>query len=190
MKQIGLFFGTFNPFHVGHKIIANYFYHHSSLEEVWFVVSPESPFKKNKKILDKNHRLNIIREEILDVKYFKATDIEFDIIQPSYTIDTMVKLSEKYNHNFSIIMGADNLTHIHKWKNYEELLNTYHFYVYPRPGFEFNDSYSNVTYMKEAPIIQISASLIRSYIKRGIDASFLVPHKAWNYIEKMNFYKK
>ena len=102
----------------------------------------------------------------------------------------MVKLSEKYNHNFSIIMGADNLTHIHKWKNYEELLNTYHFYVYPRPGFEFNDSYSNVTYMKEAPIIQISASSIRSYIKQGIDASFLVPHKAWNYIDKMNFYKK
>ena len=96
MKKIGLFFGTFNPFHVGHKIIANYFYHHTSLEEVWFVVSPESPFKKNKKILDKNHRLNIIREEILDVKYLKATDIEFDIIQPSYTIDTMVKLSEKY----------------------------------------------------------------------------------------------
>lgn len=188
--KIGLFFGSFNPMHVGHKVIASYLAEFSDLEKVMFVVSPQNPFKEKKSLLDQNHRLQIIRAEVYDNNKLDVTDIEFSMLQPSYTIDTLVRLKEDYPENeYSLIIGADNLQNFHKWKNYEQILEDYSIYVYPRPGFEINSFHKNIHIINGVPQMQISASFIRNSIKDRKDVSYLMPEKAWKYTDEMNFYK-
>ena len=188
--KIGLFFGSFNPMHVGHKVIASYLAEFSDLEKVMFVVSPQNPFKEKKSLLDQNHRLQIIRAEVYDNNKLDVTDIEFSMLQPSYTIDTLVRLKEDYPENeYSLIIGADNLQNFHKWKNYEQILEDYSIYVYPRPGFEINGSHKNIHIVNGVPQMEISASFIRNSIKDRKDVSYLMPEKAWKYTDEMNFYK-
>jgi nicotinate-nucleotide adenylyltransferase len=189
--KIGLFFGSFNPMHIGHKIIASYIAEFSDLEKVIFVVSPKNPFKQKKTLLDQYHRLQIIRAEMEDNLKLAVSDIEFSMPQPSYTIDTLVCLKEEYPENeYALIMGADNLQNFHKWKNYEQILEGYSIYVYPRPGIEINGTHQNIHIVDDVPQMEISASFIRDSIKQGKDVSYLMPEKAWKYIDEMNFYKK
>ena len=188
--KIGLFFGSFNPMHIGHKIIASYMAEFSDLKKVLFVVSPENPLKQKKTLLDQNHRLQIIKAEMEDNPKLAVSDIEFSMPQPSYTIDTLVRLKEDYPENeYVLIMGADNLQNFYKWKNYEQILEDYSIYVCPRPGIEINRAHQNIHIVDGAPQMEISASFIRDSIKQGKDVSYLMPKKAWQYIDKMNFYK-
>ena len=189
--KIGLFFGSFNPLHVGHKIIASYMVEFSKLDKVMFVVSPQNPLKNKQSLLEQHHRLMIIRMEIEDNPKLQVSDIEFSMPQPSYTIDTLIRLKERYPKNqYSLIMGSDNLQNFHKWKNYQQILEDYSIYVFQRPGFELNKFHKNIHVVKDVPYMQISASFIRSCIKSGKDVSYLMPEKAWKYIDEMNFYKK
>ena len=188
--KIGLFFGSFNPMHIGHKIIGSYMAEFSDLDKVLFVVSPQNPSKLKLSLLDQHHRLMIIRMEIEDNSKLQVSDIEFSMPRPSYTIDTLVCLTEKYPDNeYVLIMGSDNLQNLHKWKNNEQILENYAIYVYPRPGFEINRVHKNIHIVKEVPQMDISASFIRSSIKEGQDISYLMPEKAWRYTDEMNFYK-
>ena len=188
--KIGLFFGSFNPMHIGHKIIASYMEEFTNLEKVCFVVSPQNPLKKKQNLLDQYHRLMIIRMEVEGNPKLEASDIEFGMPQPSYSIDTLVRLKEEHPENeYALIMGADNLQNFHKWKNYEQILADYSVYVYPRPGIEISGKHENIHIIKGVPQMEISASFIRKSIKQGKDISYLMPEKAWNYIDKMNFYK-
>ena len=189
--KIGLFFGSFNPLHLGHKIIASYIQEFSDLDKVSFVISPHNPEKQKKSLLDAYHRLMIIRMEIEDNPKLEVSDIEFSMPQPSYTIDTLIRLEEKKPENkYAIIIGADNLQNFHKWKNYTEILKNYLVYVYPRPGFEIKQKHKNIHLVKNVPQMNISASFIRNCIKSGKNVSYLMPEKAWKYIDEMNFYKK
>ena len=189
--KIGLFFGSFNPMHIGHKIIASYMVEFSDLEKVLFVVSPENPFKQKEDLLDKNYRLQIIKSEVEGNAKLAVSDIEFSMPQPSYTIDTLGRLKEDYPENeYALIMGADNLQNFHKWKNYEQILENHSIYVYPRPGIEINRAHQNIHIISGVPQMEISASFIRDSIKRGKDVSYLMPEKVWQYVDEMNFYKK
>ena len=189
--KIGLFFGSFNPMHVGHKIIASYLAEFSDLGKVLFIVSPQNPLKQKKTLLDQNHRLQIIRAEVQDNPKLAVSDIEFSMPQPSYTIDTLVRLKEEHPENdYSLIMGADNLQNFHKWKNYEQISEDYSIYVYPRHGYEVEGSHQNIHLIEGVPQMEISASFIRNSIQQGKDISYLLPEKAWKYTDEMNFYKK
>ena len=188
--KIGLFFGSFNPVHIGHKVIASYLVDFTDLDKVMFVVSPQNPLKQKISLLDQYHRLQIIRAEIEDNSKLEVSDIEFDMPKPSYTIDTLVRLKEKYpENNYSIIMGSDNLQNFHKWKNYEQILEDYSVYVYPRPGYEISGSHKNIHVIEGVPQMEISSSFIRKSIKEGKDISYLMPEKAWIYTDEMNFYR-
>lgn len=188
--KIGLFFGSFNPIHIGHKIIGSYIQEFSQLDKVMFVVSPQNPLKKKTSLLDQYHRLMIIRMEIEDNPNLEVSDIEFSMPQPSYTIDTLVRLKEKHPENeYAIIMGSDNLKNIHKWKNYNQILENYTVYVYPRNGFEIKKTHSNIHIIEGVPEMEISSSFIRKHIKQGRNISYLMPEKAWKYLDEMNFYK-
>ena len=189
--KIGLFFGSFNPFHIGHKVIGSHFTQFTDLNQLWFVVSPQNPLKQKSSLLDQNHRYQIIDREIDKDINLSVSNIEFSLPQPSYTIDTLIHLSEKYpNYKFVLIMGSDNLQNIHKWKNHKEILDNYQIYVYPRNNYEVNEFHKNITVIKDVPKMEISASFIRNAIKMGKDVSSLIPQKAFNYIEEMNFYKQ
>jgi len=188
--KIGLFFGSFNPIHIGHKVIASYLVDFTDLDKVMFVVSPKNPLKQKISLLDQYHRLQIIRAEIEDNSKLEVSDIEFSMPKPSYTIDTLVRLKEKYpENNYSIIMGSDNLQSFHKWKNYEQILEDYSVYVYPRPGYEISGSHKNIHIIEGVPQMEISSSFIRKSIKEGKDISYLMPEKAWIYMDEMNFYR-
>ncbi len=188
--KIGLFFGSFNPMHVGHKIIASYLVEFSDLEKILFIVSPQNPMKQKGTLLDQHHRLQIIRVEVEDNPKLDVSDIEFNMPQPSYTIDTLVRLSERHPENeYALIMGADNLKSFHKWKNYEQILEDYSIYVYPRHAYEIEGDHKNVHLIEGVPQMEISASFIRKSIKEGRDVSYLMPEKAWKYTDEMNFYR-
>ena len=188
--KIGLFFGSFNPMHVGHKIIASYLAEFSDLDKVLFVVSPQNPLKQKGTLLDQHHRLQIIRVDLEDNSKLDVSDIEFKMPQPSYTIDTLVRLSEKHPKNeYVLIMGADNLKNFHKWKNYEQILEDYSIYVYPRHANDVEETHKNVHLIEGVPKIEISASFIRKSIKEGKDVSYMMSEKAWKYIDEMNFYR-
>lgn len=193
--NVGLYFGTFNPIHIGHLIIANHMVEYSDLDEVWFVVTPHNPFKEKKTLLDNHHRLAMVQLAIEDFPKLKASDIEFKLPQPSYTVNTLAYISEKYpQKNFSLIMGADNLTSFHKWKNYKTILENYTIYVYPRIRKEVveneNLMFDTNIQKVDAPIIELSATAIRKAIKNKKNVLPLLPNKVWKYIDEMNFYKK
>ena len=191
--KIGLFFGTFNPIHIGHLIIANHLVEYSDLDSVWFVITPHSPFKQKKSLLDNHHRLAMVRIAIEDYPKLQASDIEFDLPQPNYTVHTLAHLGEKYpQHEFVLIMGSDNIQSFHKWKNYEFILENYRIFVYPRlmdekVNAQF-DKHPHVHFV-DAPIIEISATAIRKAVKEKKDIRFFMPERAWNYMKEMHFYE-
>ena len=190
--KVGLFFGSFNPVHVGHMVLANYVLEYTDLERIWFVVSPHNPLKIKSTLLDEKQRLHLVNLAIGFNTKLKASNIEFKLPQPSYTINTLTYLKEKYPQNeFALIMGADNLESFHKWKNYEEILKHYQLYVYPRPNNDGGDlkNHSNVK-MVNAPIMEISSTAIRQAIKEKKDIRYFMPEEVWEYIREMHFYEK
>lgn len=191
-KNIGLFFGSFNPVHVGHMIIANHMATQTDLDEVWMLVSPQNPLKKKSTLANDYERLHLVKTAIGENKNIRASDIEFSLPQPSYTVDTLAYLQEKYpNKNFALIMGGDNLSTLHKWKNYEVLLRDYRIFVYRRPGYDLGDlqTHKSVTIVEDVPLMHISASYIRSLIKKGYSAEYLVPDRVLTELEKSGLYK-
>lgn len=191
MKKTGLYFGSFNPIHVGHLIIAEYFIENSDLDEIWFVVSPQNPLKKKKTLLDDRQRLHLVNLAIEDDIRFKACDVEFSLPKPSYTSYTLQVLREKHpNREFCLIMGEDNLQTFDKWFNYEFIINNYNLYVYPRPNYS-GLKYSNHPNVKliNAPQIEISSTFIRDSIKNRKTVKYMLPEKVFNYIDKEGFYK-
>lgn len=193
-KKVGLYFGTFNPIHVGHLIIANHMVENSDLDEIWMVVTPHNPFKKKSSLLDNYHRLEMVYLATKEYDKIKPSDIEFNLPQPNYTINTLAHVSDKYpTHSFSIIMGEDNLKSFHKWKNYEAILDDYSVYVYPRisEGIIENKFDNHIKINKvQAPIVQISSTMIRNAIKLDKSVRPLLSSEVWKYIDEMNFYKK
>ncbi len=191
--KVGLFFGTFNPIHVGHMIIANYMAEFSDLDEVWFVVTPQSPFKQKVSMLSNHHRLAIVNIAVENYTKLKTSDIEFKLPQPNYTINTLVHIEEKFPDNqFCLIMGEDNLKGFHKWKNHKTILQNYEMYVYPRiSSGETKHRFLNHSKVHKinAPIVQISSTFIRKSIQEKKDISAMLPNNVWNYIDEMNFYK-
>lgn len=189
--RTGLFFGSFNPIHIGHMAIANYMVSYGPIDDLWFVVSPQNPLKKRKTLLNEYDRLHLVNLAIGDDLRFKASDIEFHMPKPSYTIDTLTYLSEKFpNREFSIIMGEDNLATIDKWKNPELLLEKYQLLVYPRPKISTDQSLLAHRHVQiiQAPLMEISSSFIRSAIKEGKNVRFFLPSGVYEYIDEMQFY--
>ena len=198
MKKIGLYFGTFNPIHVGHLIIANYMANYTSLDEIWLIVSPQNPFKEKDSMLEDYHRLSLVRMAIEDNQKLKASNIEFSLPKPSYTINTVVHLIEKYpDYEFNLIMGEDNLRTFHKWKNHNEILKTCHLYVYPRVitnneslNTPIETQQNEKVILCDAPVMKISSSFIREAIKNKKDVRYMLTDKVANYVEEMHFYEK
>lgn len=192
-KKVGLFFGSFNPIHVGHLIIGNHMVEFSDLEEVWFIVTPHNPHKKKKTLLDDVHRLAMVRIAIEDFPNLKASNIEFELPQPNFTVNTLVILEEKYpTIDFCLIMGEDNLKSFHKWKNFELILDRHSIYIYPRITNKNDETiFSNDSKITEvaAPVVEISSSFIRKGIKANKNIRPLLPYKVWEYLDEMNFYK-
>ncbi|MDX1665735.1 MAG: nicotinate (nicotinamide) nucleotide adenylyltransferase [Saprospiraceae bacterium] len=190
-KKIGLFFGSFNPVHVGHMIIANFMATRTDLDQVWIVVSPQNPLKEKDSLASDYDRLHLVRLAIGDNPRLQASDIEFGLPKPSYTIDTLTHLREKYpQKQFCLIMGGDNLATIHKWKNYKLLLANYEIYVYRRPSYDAGQ-YENRPGIRffEAPLMQISASYIRRCIAQGLSVRYLLPDPVYEYLADSNLYR-
>lgn len=198
MKKIGLFFGSFNPIHIGHLILANYILEHSDMQELWFVVSPQNPFKEKKSLLNDHNRLDMVQLAIKNYQKMRASNVEFSLPTPSYTIDTLTYLQEKHpDYSFSLIMGEDNLGSLHKWKNYDLLLQNCQVIVYPRIFGEDISSSPNMTQLKnhhnihkiDAPIIELSATEIRDMIKSGKNVRPMLPPEVFEYLDGSSFYK-
>ena len=191
-SKTGLFFGSFNPIHSGHLMIASYIAEFTDLDQVWFVVSPHNPLKEKLTLLADNHRLYMVNLAIEDDPRFKSSNIEFKLPQPSYTIDTLTYLSEKFpGKEFILIAGSDNLPTFHKWKNHEELLRQYKIYLYPRPNIAASSLDNHPSIIKvEAPLITVSSSFIRKGIREGRNMRYFLPEKVWRYVEEMHFYKE
>lgn len=194
MKKVGLFFGSFNPIHIGHMILANYIVEHSDLDELWFVVSPQNPFKEKKSLLKDHNRLDMVQLAVKNYPKMRASNVEFSLPQPSYTIDTLTYLREKYpDVGFSIIMGEDNLEGLPKWKNAQTLVDNYHIIVYPRVfeekinSSEFSN-HENISKI-DAPIIELSATEIRTMIKEGRNVRPMLPPEVFEYLDGSSFYK-
>jgi len=191
-KKIGLLFGSFNPVHIGHLIIAGHMLEFTDLNEIWFVISPHNPLKEKKSLLDDHHRLAMVNLAIEDNYQFRSSSIEFKLPQPSYTIDTLTHLFEKYpDKDLVLIMGSDNLSSLNKWKNYEQLLKHYKMYVYPRPGSDGGEfkNYPNVK-MVNAPLMEISSAFIRNAIKDKKNVQYMLPPSVYEYILEMHFYER
>ncbi len=189
--NIGLFFGSFNPIHTGHLIVANVMATTTDLEQIWFVVSPQNPFKKNKSLLHEFDRLDMVEKAILDNNLFRASDIEFSMPKPSYTIDTLIRLQEKYpQHSFKLIIGGDNLAQFPNWKNADKILEYFGLYVYPRPHSAPTDlvNHPNVK-LVNAPSLDISATFIRECLKNEHSIKYMVPEAVEEYIIRKKFYQ-
>jgi nicotinate-nucleotide adenylyltransferase len=190
--EIGLFFGSFNPVHIGHLALAEYMLENTILEQVWFVVSPHNPLKVKETLLDGNHRLEMVHLAVDEDKRFRVCDIEFRMPRPSFTIDTLIRLSEKYpSHSFSLIMGEDNLDSFHKWKNASLIAEKYHRYVYPRHNTSADDpgKHKNIT-LVNAPRIEISSSLLRRMMMEGKSVRYFLPAAVYEYLERTGYYTK
>jgi len=193
MKKIGLYFGTFNPIHIGHLTIANHMVEYSDLDEIWMVVTPHNPFKKKSTLLNNHDRLEMVYRATKEYPKIVPSDIEFNLPQPNYTINTLVHLEERYpNKSFSLIMGEDNLKSLHKWKNYETILENYNVYVYPRISKNtIPEQFTNHPKITKvaAPIMEISSTFIRNAIKENKNCTPLLSKSVWEYIDLMLFYK-
>lgn len=192
MKRTALFFGSFNPIHVGHLIIANTMQQQEGIDEVWFVVSPQNPLKERATLLADHHRMQMVRRAIEDNYRLRACDIEMHLPVPSYTVVTLAALGEKYpDREFCLIMGSDNLANLHKWRNYEYILENYRILVYPRPGSErcALREHRNVT-MVDVPMIDISSSYIREQIAARKDVRYLLTEPVYKYLTEMHFYEE
>ena len=188
--KTGLYFGSFNPVHIGHLAIANYFVEYTDIEQIWFIISPHNPLKKKNTLLNDQFRYDILQMAIQDDNRFQVSDIEFRMPQPSYTIDTLTYLQEKNPGNeFILLMGSDGLSSFHKWKNHSVITEKYKRYIYPRPESENIDftQHKNILVV-DAPLIQISSSFIREAFKSGKDIRHFLPHNVYEYIIKKNFY--
>jgi nicotinate-nucleotide adenylyltransferase len=192
MMKVGLLFGSFNPVHIGHMAVANYFAEFTPLDQVWMVVSPHNPLKPSGSLLQDYHRASLVQLAIGDYSKIKLSKAEFTLPRPSYTINTLVHLTENYpGYSFVLLMGTDSLETLPKWKNYEQILAHYEIYAYPRPqhtGGELRN-HPKVT-LHQAPLIEISSSLIRESIKQGKDVRFMLPAPVWKEIDELNFYRK
>ena len=192
--KIGLYFGTFNPIHVGHLIIANHMAEHSDLEQIWMVVTPQNPHKQKNTLLDDYQRLHLVNLATEDYPKIKPSDIEFKLPQPNYTVNTLAHLLEKYpQHVFSLIMGEDNLKSFHKWKNYDYILQHHDIYIYPRVSEgDDNSEFKNHPRIHkiDAPIVEISSTFIRENIKNKKNIRPLLPHNVWEYVDHNNLYRK
>lgn len=190
-KSIGLFFGSFNPIHLGHLCIAEYMLNWGELEEVWFMVSPQNPLKKKQSLLPAAYRLDMVREAIKDDHRFEANDVEFHLPRPSYTIDTLARLNEQYpNHRFTLIAGTDVLPTLHKWKNFEILLKDYRFLIFPRHGSDDHPLLKHPSViLLNAPRIEISATFIRQSIRERKTVKYYLPEGVYRLIEKWGFYQ-
>ncbi|TWI82990.1 nicotinate-nucleotide adenylyltransferase [Lacibacter cauensis] len=188
--KTGLYFGSFNPIHTGHLIIAQHLLNETDLQQVWFVVSPQNPFKQQKTLLNEYDRLYLVNLAIQKTSGFKATDIEFNLPKPSYTIDTLTYLEEKYpQHEFVLIMGSDSLQNLDKWKNAETIMQNYPVYVYDRPGFPADQPEIKQLTRLKAPLLEISATHIRELVQQGKSIRYLVPDEVLDEIEKSGYYK-
>ena len=191
-QKTGLFFGSFNPIHIGHMILAEYMVENTDLKEIWFVVSPQNPLKEKKGLLADYHRLAMVNIAVEDDARMRSCNIEFKMPQPSYTIDTLAYLDEKHpDRHFVLIGGTDILPSFHKWKNYKVLLENYTLYIYNRPHYEPGEysNHPNISFF-EAPLLEISASFIRASIKKGKDIRYMLPPRVYEYIKEMHFYEK
>ena len=189
--NIGLYFGSFNPIHIGHLIIANHVLNETPINKIWFIVSPQNPFKESKTLLNEFDRLHLVRLATQDDNRIKCSDIEFNLPKPSYTSNTLMFLSEKYpEHQFSLIMGSDSYQNLDKWKNYETIINNYSVYVYKREGHAIKNTFEKKAVILNAPIIQISASQIRDHIRTAKSIRYLVPEVVREEIESRKFYKQ
>jgi nicotinate-nucleotide adenylyltransferase len=187
--KIGLYFGSFNPIHVGHLIIAGYIADNTPLDQVWFIVSPQNPLKPTNGLLNEYHRLHLVQVAVEDDARLKVSDVEFKLPRPSFTIDTLTYLEEKYpGYTFTIIMGADSFQNIQRWKNADLLLKNYSFIIYPRPGFEVKDTTPRIQVVP-APLLEISATAVRKNIKEGRSIRYLVPDNVREEIERSGYYK-
>lgn len=192
--KVGLYFGTFNPIHIGHLIIANHMAEYSGLDQVWLVVTPHNPHKKKSTLLDDHHRLHMVFLATEDYPKLKPSDVEFRLPQPNYTVHTLAHLQEKFpTHEFSLIMGEDNLNSLHKWKNYEVIVQNHDIYFYPRIHPEpLNTELQNHPriHRVDAPVMEISSTAIRNGIKVGKNIMPMLPHKVGQYVEHNLFYRK
>jgi nicotinate-nucleotide adenylyltransferase len=193
MKKVGLYFGTFNPFHIGHLIIANHLVEHTDMDEVWLVITPQSPFKKKNNLLENNHRFELVYRATEGYDKLKPCDVEFKLPRPNYTSKTLAELKDTHpNIDFGLIMGEDNLVNFHKWKNYETILEHHDLYICPRlTKATIPEEFQNhpKIHLTDAPVMEISSTLIRKMIKTGKNVQPLLQHKVWEYIDEMNFYR-
>src|SRR5688572_25232232 len=188
--NIGLYFGSFNPVHVGHLIIANHILNETEIEKVWFIVSPHNPLKKESSLLNEYHRLHLVRLATEDDTRVKASDIEFNLPRPSYTVNTLAYLAEKYpEHSFSIVMGSDSFQNLKNWKNAAVIVKNYPIYIYIRPGFAVTNELNANIQIVDAPLLQISATHIRKLVREGKSIRYMVPDKVLDEIEKGRYYK-
>ena len=188
--KIGLYFGSFNPIHIGHLIIANHLTNHTDLQEVWFIVSPQNPFKNANSLLNENQRLNLIKTAIEGETRLRASNVEFKLPKPSYTINTLTYLAEKYpNHEFVLIMGSDGFQNLPQWKNGETILKNYPIYIYKRPGFDIINNFNADISVMDAPLLDISSTRIRDLIAKGKSIRYLVPDSVKDEIERNHYYR-
>jgi len=194
MKKTGLFFGSFNPIHIGHLILANYILENTDMEELWFVVSPQNPFKNKKSLLNDHNRLDMVQLAVRNYPNMRASNIEFSLPVPSYTVDTLTYLKEKHpDHSFALIMGEDNLNSLHKWKNSEQLVSNHQIIVYPRLFSEAKEDHplskhSHISVIS-APVIELSATEIRNMIKEGKNVRPMLPPEVFEYLDGSSFYR-
>ncbi|MEI8073530.1 MAG: nicotinate (nicotinamide) nucleotide adenylyltransferase [Bacteroidota bacterium] len=188
--NIGLYFGSYNPIHIGHLIIGSHVANHTDMQQVWFVVSPQNPLKPSSVLLNEYHRLHLVKLAVEGDDQLRASDVEFKLPRPSYTIDTLTYLQEKYpQHQFSVILGSDSFQNLPHWKNFEQLIKNYSFIIYRRPGFEISDLYGAKAQMLDAPLLEISATAIRKAIKSGQTVHYLLSDAVREEIEKTGYYK-
>ena len=190
-RKTALFFGSFNPVHNGHLMLANYLVEYGGLDDLWFIVSPHNPFKDKETLLEDRHRLRMLELAVEGDERFEVSDIEFYMPKPSYTIDTLVRLSERYpNNEFYLVCGLDNLKRFPKWKNADIILRDYHILVYPRKGFDGGEllQHSHV-HLLDAPEIEVSSTFIRNAVSEGRDVRYFMPEKVYKYIDEMRFYR-
>lgn len=189
--NIGLFFGSFNPIHNGHLIVANFILNETGIQKIWFIVSPQNPFKQSKSLLNEYDRLHLTRLAVQDDIRLKASEVEFGLPKPSYTANTLTYLHEKYPENsFSIIMGSDSFQNINNWKNFESIIKSFPICVYKRRGFEIKETYGADLKLLNSPLLEISATQIRDYVKKKKSIRYLVPENVREEIESRQFYKR